>query len=338
MHVYLNESLQPYNTFGLNVYADYFIPVDSAETLKEALSDKSLEGQQFLILGGGSNVLFTAPWAGVVLHNRIRGIETVKETDDHVYIKAGSGEVWHELVLHAIDKGLGGLENLSLIPGSVGASPMQNIGAYGVEIKDTFHELEALDLNDHSIRTFNHAECKFGYRESVFKHELKNKYFILSVTYRLDKVPVLNTSYGAIRQELEKQDITAPDIRDVSNAIIAIRRSKLPDPKELGNSGSFFKNPEVSADVYNALHGKYPSIAVYQLPDGRYKLAAGWMIEQCGWKGKRVGETGSHKDQALVLVNYGHAKGREIYDLALAIRESVYEKFGVLIDPEVNVI
>jgi UDP-N-acetylmuramate dehydrogenase len=236
-----------------------------------------------------------------------------------------------------IERGWGGIENLSLIPGSVGAGPMQNIGAYGVELKDVFYELEAMKLDDLTVHTFSNAACRFGYRESVFKRELRNKFFIISVTFKLSKSAQLNTSYGAISTELQRMGVQEPGIRDVSNAVINIRRSKLPDPTLLGNAGSFFKNPEVDEQVFSALKAAYPNVVGYPTSPGRVKLAAGWLIEQCGWKGRVVGHTGSHKDQALVLVNYGGATGKEIWQLALDIKASVLEKFGVNIEPEVNV-
>jgi UDP-N-acetylmuramate dehydrogenase len=291
-----------------------------------------------LILGGGSNVLFTTNYEGLIIHNCLKGIDVISENSEHVYVKVASGVVWHDFVLFAIQNNWGGVENLSLIPGSVGAGPMQNIGAYGVELKNTFHELEALHLVTMEMKVFSKADCKFGYRESVFKNQLKNQFFISSVTFCLTKNPQLNTSYGAISTELEKLGITHPTIKEVSDAVIRIRQSKLPDPKVLGNSGSFFKNPEIDEQQFENLKIEYPSIVGYPTSPGKIKLAAGWLIEQCGWKGKVVGHCGSHKDQALVLVNYGGAKGKEIYELALTIRQSVKERFGVFIEPEVNVI
>ncbi len=337
MPVEKNISLKPYNTFNIDVKAKYLLSIDGIEKLREVLTDDYLKHQDRLILGGGSNVLFTCDVDGLVLLNRIAGIDLVREEEQKVWVRAGAGVVWHDLVMWSIEQGLGGIENLSLIPGSVGAGPMQNIGAYGVELKDSFFELEALQLDTMEIRKFSAADCKFGYRESIFKHELKNRFFITQVTFCLSRNPKVNTSYGAIAQELQQMGITAPGIRDVSNAVINIRRSKLPDPKILGNAGSFFKNPEVDQEVFDQLKAIHPDVVGYPTSTGKVKLAAGWLIEQCGWKGKVVGHTGSHKDQALVLVNYGEATGKEIYELALKIRDSVIEKFGVRIDPEVNV-
>ena len=332
-----HPSLKPYNTFGIDVKADFLTTIQTIDDLEVVLRDEKLKHLDKLILGGGSNILLTRNFNGLVLLNRISGIRNLREDDEFVWVKAGAGVVWQEFVMWAIDHGYGGVENLSLIPGSVGAGPMQNIGAYGVELKDVFHELEAFNLETLETATFNAEQCKFGYRESVFKHELKNRFFICSVTFKLNKNPILNTSYGAIQQELERMGVKNPGVRDVSNAVINIRKSKLPDPAVLGNSGSFFKNPEVEVELLEKIKISFPNVVAYPTTPGKVKLAAGWLIEQCGWKGKVVGHTGSHKDQALVLVNYGGASGAEIYELALKIRDSVIEKFGVRIDPEVNV-
>lgn len=332
-----NVSLKPYNTFGIDVEAGFLLPVSGVNEIREAYSDETLGPLDKLILGGGSNVLFTRDVNGLVLLNQIRGIEVVREDEEYIWVKAGAGEVWHDLVMWSIARGLGGIENLSLIPGSVGAGPMQNIGAYGVELKDAFHSLEALHLDTLEVREFSKSECGFGYRESVFKHTFKNQFFITAVTFCLNKQPRLNISYGAIQQELQNAGVVNPGVKDVSDAVIRIRQSKLPDPGILGNAGSFFKNPEVEQSVFDSIRQDNPTVVGYPTSPGKIKLAAGWLIEQCGWKGKVVGHTGAHKDQALVLVNYGCANGNEIYELALAIRDSVLMKFGVRIDPEVNI-
>ena len=332
-----NSSLQPYNTFGIDVNADGLFTIETVDELRDVLQDESLKNQSKLILGGGSNILFTQPVKGVVLLNRLKGIEILMEDDEYVYVQVGAGVVWHQFVLWAVEKGFGGIENLSLIPGSVGAGPMQNIGAYGVELKDSFYELEAMNLSTLEIQKFTAEDCKFGYRESVFKNELKNQYFITSVSFRLTKHPQLNTSYGAISTELAARGVITPTVKDVSDAVISIRQSKLPDPKILGNSGSFFKNPEITKEHFEKLQQQHPNVVAYPTSTSNLKLAAGWMIEQCGWKGKIVGNTGSHKDQALVLVNYGGATGSEVYQLALDIKKSVFDKFGVEINPEVNI-
>ena len=344
MQVQSNKSLKQYNTFGIDVLAKYFASFNSTDTLGQLLQydDARAATQQnqtpILVLGGGSNMLFTKNFEGIVLKNEIKGIEIVKEDDDYVYVKAGAGENWHQFVLYCINNNLAGTENLSLIPGNVGASPMQNIGAYGVEIKDVFHSLEAFHLKEKVIEIFNLNDCAFGYRESVFKKKYKNQFVITSVTYRLNKKPVFNTSYGAIEQELEKMGVKDISIKAVSDAVITIRSSKLPNPAEIGNAGSFFKNPEIEKSVFDILHSMFPGIVGYALPNGNIKLAAGWLIEQCGWKGYRIGDAGCHAKQALVLVNYGNAKGEEIFALSEAIIASVKEKFGVVLEREVNVI
>ena len=337
-----NISLKKYNTFGIDVMARYFARVASVDDLCAQLefTPPSTSSQLLprLILGGGSNLLFTENFDGLVLKNELGGIEKVNEDESYVYIKAGAGVNWHQLVIHCIQNNWAGMENLSLIPGNVGASPMQNIGAYGVEVKDVFFELEAFHLSDKKVVTFNLQECEFGYRESVFKRRLINQFFILNVTYRLNKVPVFNTSYGAIEQELAAMGVTELSIQAISQAVIHIRRSKLPNPVEIGNAGSFFKNPEITAQQFASLKNDFPAIIGYRLGVDKVKLAAGWLIEQCGWKGYRKGDAGCHANQALVLVNYGHASGSEILDLSESIIASVADKFGVALEREVNII
>ncbi len=333
-----NISLKAYNTFGIDVKAAHFAEARSLEELTALLSDARWKAMPVMFLGGGSNVLFTRDFAGLLIKNSIKGIHPIAEDDHYVFLKAYSGEIWHELVLHAIEQNLGGIENLSLIPGTVGAAPMQNIGAYGVELKGVFYCLEALNLQTLHVEIFEAEQCQFGYRESFFKKEGKGKYFILSVTLKLSKHPKFNTTYGAIQTTLDELGEKELSIRAISRAVVHIRNSKLPNPAVIGNAGSFFKNPEVSAEEYIALKNEFPNIPGYYLEDGKVKVPAGWMIEQCGWKGKRIGNTGSHKDQALVLVNYGDAQGDEIYALALEIQKSVQEKFDITISPEVNVI
>jgi UDP-N-acetylmuramate dehydrogenase len=291
-----------------------------------------------LILGGGSNVLFTKDYDGLVVKNSLLGIEKVREDPNHVWLKVQSGENWHQFVDWCIGQNYGGIENLSLIPGLIGAAPMQNIGAYGVEIKSVFHELEAVDIRDGTLRTFHRDDCEFGYRESVFKKSLKGCYCIVSVTLKLDKHPQFNISYGAIQENLEKMKIKNLTLRAVSDAVISIRQSKLPDPKEIGNAGSFFKNPEVENLHFDKIKSKYPEMPGYPLTNQKSKIPAGWLIEKCGWKGKVVGNTGAHKDQALVLVNYGKASGIEIKNLSQEIQRSVFEKFGIELMGEVNII
>jgi len=337
MKIEENISLKPYNSFGLDVRAKQFARFSSADELKEMLSMVRNDRQVPLIIGGGTNVLFTRDIDRLVLKNEIPGIEYLGSDEDHHLLKVGAGELWHRFVMHCVDHGYAGVENLSLIPGNVGASPMQNIGAYGVEVKDVFHELQALHIHDFRIDTFGRDDCRFGYRESVFKSSLKDQYVILNVTFKLLKQPVYHTSYGAIRAELDKMNISALSIRNVSDAVINIRRSKLPDPAVLGNAGSFFKNPSVDTSFFKTLKEKFPSMVGYEVPDHKVKLAAGWMIEQCGWKGYRDGDAGCHSQQSLVLVNYGKATGADILHLSETIMASVKDRFGVTLEREVNV-
>jgi UDP-N-acetylmuramate dehydrogenase len=337
-----NISLKKYNTFGIDASARYFSVFTNIVELNELIEFKqpSTNNQQpsMLILGGGSNVLLTKNFDGLVLKNDIQGIELIREDDEHVYVKSGAGINWHQLVVYCINNNWAGMENLSLIPGNTGASPMQNIGAYGVEIKDVFYELEAFHLEEKKLIKFNLNDCEFGYRESVFKRKFKNQFVILNVTYRLNKKPVFNTSYGAIEQELEAMGIKDLSIQAISQAVINIRSSKLPDPAVIGNAGSFFKNPEVPFADFEILKKEFPAMVGYTLPNGNVKLAAGWLIEQCGWKGYRKGDAGCHAKQALVLVNYGNAIGAEIYALSTSIITSVQEKFGVGLEREVNIV
>lgn len=332
-----NFSLKPFNTFGVSVNAKHWTEVNNEDIFRQLMESKIFESHQKLIIGGGSNLLFTKNFDGLVIKNNIKGIELVAENDDFVYVQAGAGEVWHEFVLFCIKNNWSGLENLSLIPGNVGASPMQNIGAYGMEIKDVFHELEAMDIKTGEIHYFNNAACEFGYRESVFKKQFKNRYIITRVTFRLNKVPKYNISYGAIEQELEKMGVKDLSIKAVSDAVIRIRTSKLPDPKVLGNAGSFFKNPVVDAKLFDKIKQNYPNVVGYPSANGQVKLAAGWLIEQAGWKGKVIGNCGVHHLQALVLVNHGGATGLEVYNLSSEILQSIEEKFGVLLEREVNI-
>jgi UDP-N-acetylmuramate dehydrogenase len=337
MNIEHNVSLQPYNTFGIDVRAKHLVRVQNELHISELLADKDLKIKNRFILGGGSNVLFTKNVDGLVIKNEIEGIEVVQENNGYVILKVGAGVSWHALVMHSVKLGLYGIENLALIPGNVGAAPMQNIGAYGVELKDVFHDLEAVHFRRAEMNRFYAADCNFGYRESVFKRALRGQYLITYVSLKLQKQGKLNTSYGAIAQQLEAMGVQEPTLKDVSDAVIAIRRSKLPDPKVLGNAGSFFKNPVVDFAVYERLKHQYPTIPAYPSEGTSMKLAAGWLIEQCGWKGKVVGNTGSHRDQALVLVNYGNATGVEILQLSKAIIKSVFDTFGVQLEQEVNV-
>ncbi len=339
MQIQENISLQRYNSFGIDLSAKYFSEFTDIDSLAELLEHAELrESLPLLILGGGSNILLTHPVNGFVLKNNIPGIYKTAETDQHVYVTVGAGENWHRMVMYCIDQGWAGLENLALIPGNTGASPMQNIGAYGVEIKDCFEQLEAWDKEDRKLVNFKAADCEFGYRESVFKGKYRNRFVICNVSFRLNKYPQFHISYGAIKEELDKANVSELSIRAIADAVIRIRSSKLPDPAKIGNAGSFFKNPEISAEQFILLKENHPGIVGYPLPGGGVKLAAGWLIEKAGWKGYREGDAGCHERQALVLVNYGKATGAEILALADKICASVEEIFGVQLQKEVNIV
>ncbi|HWK05070.1 MAG TPA: UDP-N-acetylmuramate dehydrogenase [Puia sp.] len=363
-----NIPLKPLNTFSIEATARWFSSFSTQDELAGLLDfTKGRAGvpPRLLILGGGSNILFTGNFDGLVLKNEIRGIELVREDEKYVYVRAGAGESWHGFVQYCLQRNWAGVENLSLIPGNVGAAPMQNIGAYGVEIKEVFYELEAWDLEEHKVFTFSLNDCEFGYRDSVFKRRLRGRAIILDVIFRLNKIPKFHTEYGAIRAELDKMGVQTLSIQAISQAVINIRSSKLPDPKQIGNAGSFFKNPTVTGDRFAALQREFPGIPGYPAGNANtsassgasvspassgasapsalpghppVKLAAGWLIEQCGWKGYRHGDAGCHALQALVLVNYGHASGKEIYELSEEILQSVKNKFGVELEREVNII
>jgi len=339
MPIARHADLTALNTLGIAAKADALARFSSTEDLRGLLAAPELAPLPRLVLGGGSNILFTRDFNGLVLLNEMPGISVVSEDDEYAVVKAGAGVVWHELVMHAVARGWGGIENLSLIPGKVGAAPMQNIGAYGVELKDAFVSLEAMRIDDGEIIAFGLSECAFGYRESFFKREGKNRFIILSVTFKLTKRDHrARTDYGNITDELARRGITSPTIKDVSEAVIAIRQSKLPDPAVLGNAGSFFKNPVVPESLARNITLANPAAPVYPAGDGRSKLAAGWLIEQCGWKGKRIGHCGMHERQALVLVNHGGATGAEIWNLSEQVMRSVHERFGVMLEREVNVV
>lgn len=337
MHIQSNFSLKNYNTFGIEAKAKKFTAVHSVEELKTIL-EKNKNEKKF-ILGGGSNMLLTKDIDALVIHIDLKGKKIIKEDNDFVWVESQAGEVWHDFVLWTIDNNFGGLENMSLIPGNVGTTPVQNIGAYGTEIKDTFVSCEAMNIETQEIKTFTNTECNFGYRESIFKHEVKDQFIITSVIYKLTKRNhKINTSYGDILAELAKNNVSEPTLKDVSNAVIAIRQSKLPDPKELGNSGSFFKNPILLKSDFEKIHQKFPEMKFYEVSPTEVKIPAGWLIEQAGFKGKRFGDAGVHKNQALVLVNYGNATGREILDVSKQVQQTVFEIFGIQIEAEVNVI
>ncbi|OJW78598.1 MAG: UDP-N-acetylenolpyruvoylglucosamine reductase [Bacteroidetes bacterium 46-16] len=336
MQLQQNISLKPYNTFGIDVSAEYLMVLNDAAILQQVNTDKSLPAEKH-ILGGGSNVLLTKAVKGLVLLNKLKGITIEREDEEHVWVKVSAGEIWHELVHYAIDNNLAGIENLALIPGTVGAAPIQNIGAYGVEAKETIDSVRCWHWEEQEFITYSNASCRFGYRDSIFKQELKNKVFVTDVTFRLNKKPAYNISYGAIEQELQKMNVTSLSIKAIADAVIAIRSSKLPDPKQTGNAGSFFKNPTITYEHFELLQTNYPNIPSYPVSDIMIKVPAGWLIEQCGWKGVKRGDAGVHEKQALVIANYGNASGKEIWELSEEILESVKERFGIILEREVQV-
>ncbi len=332
-------SLQPFNTFGIDATAKYFTIVTSKDALMELFPLPVFQSEKHILLGAGSNVLFTQDFDGLVIKNEIKGITVVAESETEVVVEVGAGEAWHDFVLYAINKNWGGIENLSLIPGTMGAAPMQNIGAYGVEIKEVIKKVSAVEISSGQEKTFTNEGCQFGYRESIFKHELKNKFIISSVTLRLSKVDHnINISYGGIRDSPHIKGKETVTIQDVSAAVIEIRKSKLPDPLKIGNAGSFFKNPVIETEVYNSLRKDYPTIPGFNVNDREIKVPAAWLIEQTGWKGKTIGNVGVHQHQPLVLVNFGGGKGDEVLSLAKQVQQSVHEKFGVKLQVEVNIV
>ena len=332
-----NVSLKPYNTFGIDAKASTYCNISNLEGLKEVLALK--KNEPLFFLGGGSNMLLTKDIEALVLHLNLRGIEILHETDNKVQIKAMAGENWHEFVLWCLERDYGGVENMSLIPGNIGTAPIQNIGAYGVELKDVFVSCNAIDIHSGEIKTFSKSDCKFDYRESIFKQDLKGKFIITSVILELTKTNhELHMDYGAIKQQLEASKILTPTIQDISNAVITIRQSKLPDPKEIGNSGSFFKNPVITSYEFEKLNENFPEIPSYKVSENTIKVPAGWLIEKAGFKGKRFGDYGVHNKQALVLVNYNNAKGQDIYELAQLIQKTVKRIFNITIETEVNII
>lgn len=330
--------LKPFTTLGVRVRTRKLITINSVDVLKELKFVGELDNQQVMVLGEGSNVLFSKHFEGLILLNQIRGYEVIKETSEHIFLKVNGGENWSRLVDFAVAKNWGGIENLSLIPGTAGAAPVQNIGAYGVELQDVFFSLVAFDLKTGDLTKFDKESCKFGYRNSIFKTKFPGRYFITEITLQLNKKPIPNLEYTPLKAEFSERSIETISVQEISEAVKKIRRSKLPDPAKIGNAGSFFKNPIVSKDKMNDLKNQYSEIPVYSASDGNFKLAAGWLIEQCGWKGKRVGDAGVHEKQALVLVNYGDATGEEILHLAEQISNNVFEKFGVELEKEVRII
>lgn len=336
MQIQHNISLKPYNTFGIDVKAKQFVSVENIDDLKTIFSSEEFPNK--FIIGGGSNMLLTKDVDALVIHLNLKGKTIVSENDNHVFIKAEAGENWHDFVLWTLDLNYGGLENMSLIPGNVGTSPIQNIGAYGVELKDVFESCEVLNLDTLTIGTLTNKDCNFDYRNSIFKNEAKGKYIILNVTFKLTKNNHnLHTNYGAITSQLETMNVTNPTIQDVSKAVIAIRQSKLPDPKEIGNSGSFFKNPIISTEQFKELQRNFPDAPHYVISETEVKVPAGWLIETAGFRGKTFDNYGVHKKQALVLVNYGGAKGEDILQLSKLIQKTIYRIFNISIEAEVNI-
>lgn len=336
MQIQRNFPLKKYNTFGVQATSKLFASFSSADELISLLNTE--ENMRIMILGGGSNILFTKDFDGLLLKNDIGGIEIVSENAEYIYVKVGAGVLWHEFVMFCVNNNFAGVENLSLIPGNSGASPMQNIGAYGVEVKDVFFELESLHLKDKIVQKFSGDDCEFGYRESVFKKKYKNQFAILNVTYRLKKKPDFNISYGAIEAELQKTNVEKLTVKSISDAVIRIRTSKLPDPAIIGNAGSFFKNPVISKKLFEEKKMDQLNIPFYNTDEEHLKIPAGWLIEKCGWKGYRKNDAGCYDKQALVLVNYGNATGREIYDLSEEIKISVKEKYNIDLEREVNIL
>ena len=335
MQILDNISLKNYNSFKIDANAKHFIELNSSEEIQHIINENKILDNNYLVLGNGCNILFTKDFDGIILKINNKGIEVVKETDDFVYIKANAGEDWDSFIVYCINNNYFGLENLSMIPGTIGAAPVQNIGAYGIELKDFFYQLEAINIKTGEVKTYSKQECKFGYRDSIFKHQLKNLTIILSVTLKLRKRESFNCTYADLRNELDLKGIINPTASNIRDIVCNIRLKKLPYPSELGNAGSFFKNPVINEVKFTELNNKYSGIKYYKLPGNKYKLAAAWMIEKCGWKGKRIGDVGVHNDQALVIVNYGQASGADITAFADKLIDDVIEKFGVLLDYEV---
>ncbi|MFZ2072421.1 MAG: UDP-N-acetylmuramate dehydrogenase [Minisyncoccia bacterium] len=337
MEILKNYDLTKLNTFGIKAEAKFFVEVDKEEDFKNLFDSLEFKNNEKLFLGGGSNILFTKDFDGIVILNKLKGIEILKEDNEYVFVKSMGGELWHDLVIFAVGHEYSGIENLSLIYGTVGAAPIQNIGAYGSEIKDVIEEVEVYDIKTGEKRIFKKDECEFGYRDSIFKNKLKGKYFISAVILKLKKIHDLNISYKALKDHFEKNNLEVKNAKDISDVVINIRKSKLPDPKVLGSAGSFFKNVYVNNEKFEELKSNYPDILSFE-ENGQIKIPAGWLIEKCGWKGKRVGNVGVHEKQALVLVNYGGASGEEVLNLANQIIDSVFQKFGLKLTPEVNIV
>lgn len=338
MHIQENVSLKQYNTFGIDVQSRYFVDIASIEHLHELVTHPKWQTIPKLVLGDGSNVLFSQDYPGLVIKMSLKGKEITAEDNQHVWLRMAAGENWHECVLFCIQHHLAGIENLSFIPGTVGAAPIQNIGAYGVELREVLVKLTAMRLSDGTLHTFEHSDCRFGYRDSIFKRELKNQFIIVSVDLRLNKTPIFRLDYGAIKETLAAMQIKDVSIKAVSDAVIKIRQQRLPDPKKIGNAGSFFKSPILPKQQFHAMYQQFPQMPYFLDDNEHYKIPAGWFIEQCGWKGRRLGEAGVHEQHALVLINYGKGSGRDIKQLAEQIQASVKDKFAIELIPEVNII
>ncbi len=338
IRIFGNYSLKNLNTFGIDAKAKNFASFESIESLHDIFQEIELDNENIMILGGGSNVLFVSDYDGMILKNEIRGIEVESRDNENIILSVGAGEFWDDVVNYAVQNKFYGIENLSLIPGSAGAAPIQNIGAYGVELKDVFHSLEGYFISNFEKREFDKNECKFGYRDSIFKKELKGKFVITKIKLQLSTTREANINYKTLQEYFVERNIINPNIEQIREAVISIRKSKLPEPSLLGNAGSFFKNPKVTTQKLEELKSKYPAISFFPFDENNFKIAAGWLIEKCGFKGKRVGDVGTHKDQALVIVNYGGATGQEIVNYARDIQTKVNDEFGILLEPEVNII
>ena len=333
-----NISLKKLNTFGVDVKSKYFVEINSEEELKQVLNSEEYSNHKKLILGSGSNILFTKDFDGLVIKNSISGIKLLDEDNNNVIVEAGAGVIWEELVQYCVDRNYGGIENLSYIPGTVGAAPIQNIGAYGQELEETFYELNGIYVDSCKTKSFNKSECSFSYRNSIFKNELKNKFIITSVRLKLNKNPNVNLSYNPVKKEVEKRNIKHPTIKDFREILIDIRKSKLPDPNILGNAGSFFKNPIITKQKFKILKEEHLDLKHFFVDEDNVKIPAAWLIEKCGWKGKRIGNTGTHKIQPLVIVNFGDASGKEIYEISKIIKNDVNKNFDISLENEVNIL
>lgn len=338
MKIKKKYSLKNLTTFGVNAYARELAEVSSTDEIQKLIADRLIPGSRIFILGGGSNILFTKDFDGLVINNLIPGIKIVEEGNESCVVEAGAGVKWDGLVQFCVERNLGGIENLSAIPGTVGAAPIQNIGAYGQELEETFYELKAIEIGTGKQTVFNKSECKFSYRDSVFKSKLSNKFIITFVKLKLSKNPLINFSYKPVQEELQRREINSPTIKDIREIVISIRNSKLPDPKKLGNAGSFFKNPVITKEKFEELKKSYKDLKHFAVDENSVKIPAAWLIEECGWKGKRMGNVGTYEKQPLVLVNYGGASGKEILEFSIKIKNSVQSEFGVVLENEVMVL